>query len=108
MDLQEASEIRELFLSKAPKGYYLTSPNITYNGIIHGGEKLFDGESGNATMVASLLIKAIDGGKVSVTLFQGDNSYEFLDSPELCKELIQRFTPDFHPRLAESYQENIR
>lgn len=102
MTLTEASEIRTLFLSKAPKEYYLTVPNITLHGMIHGGERLFDGVSDKSMMIASIGIKAIDGDRTSVTLYIGFNSYEFIDSPELCKELIERFVPNITLSLPKS------
>lgn len=100
MTLQEVEEIRACFHSKAPKEYYMNAANIECNGVKYGGAHLFDGLFDNSKKLASLQVKAIDSENMSVTLFIGWNMYEFIELPNLCVELINRFVPVIQPELS--------
>ncbi len=103
MTYEEVEQIRKVFLSKAPERYYLHHPTISdRQGLKHGGVSLFSGTTDHSEKVASLQIKAFTGERMSATLIIGWNSYEFLEEPGLCLELIDRFVPTFQQQLESS------
>lgn len=96
MTIQEVNQIVELFKSKAPAPYYLESPKLEMHGIKYSGISLFTSSGDNAKPVASLDIRVIDGERCSVHLLIGWNRHEFMENPDLCLELINRFIPNLH------------
>jgi hypothetical protein len=107
MTFQEVEQIRNAFLSKAPDSYYLHHPNLDIRGFKYGGVSLFNGSTDHSEKVASFSVKAVDGQRMSVTLIIEWNSYEFIDEPELCIELIERFVPSFREQLANHSSNKI-
>ena len=98
MTLQEAEEIKQLFLSMAPESHYYIHPIFKdSNGIVKYSASLFTGPENSSMKIAVLSISTLIGShsndEVIVELFIGDNSYRFLHNPELCKEIIKRFVP---------------
>ena len=106
MTIQEAEEIKQLFLSKAPESHYYIPPIFNpYNGVVNYSAGLFTGYEDTSIKIAGLSISTMIGpqsnGEIVVELFIHDNSYRFLHNPELCKEIIERFIPIQNARLGE-------
>lgn len=99
MTLQEAEALRNLFLSKAPKEYYIESPVLAHRGTRHGGLSLFDGTFDSSTKVASLAFRELNGN-IEVTLYLGWDEYKFIENTEICKNIIQDYIPKYSvPKL---------
>ena len=95
MELSQAESLYNIFKSKAPEAYFIDAKPLVMGSVTHKSVSLFDGIEGDAKKVASLGIKAIsipgDTTGCIVTLYVGNNEFEFVDNPELCEELINRF-----------------
>lgn len=105
MTLQEAEEIKQLFLSRAPESHYLIPPIFNaYNGIVNYSANLFTGPEDLSMKVGGLSITTMIGPhsnrEIIAELFIGDNSYRFLHNPGFCKEIIERFIPQTHLKLS--------
>ena len=96
MTIQEVTQIVDLFKSKAPAPYYLESPKLNMGCMKYSGISLFTGSGDKDEKVASLDIRGIDGEICTVYLLIGWNRYEFMENPDLCLELIDRFVPNLH------------
>lgn len=93
MNLQEMESIAQAFKDrvKGREELLYTMPNISFReGIVNGGLCIFDGPGDKAEKVASLLLEG-NGEIFLARLYIGLNSYEFIDNPQLCIELINRF-----------------
>jgi hypothetical protein len=102
MNIQEVENIRKAFLSKAPERYYYHQPNMTHRGLKYAGIFLFDGASDSSKKVASFSVKAHDSESMMITIGIGWNTFEFLENPTLCLEIIKRFIPTFTEQLTNS------
>lgn len=80
-------------MSKAPKEYYMDSPQFTNNGVKYGTIHLFDGPDGKSMKIAALTIKGMSADHMGVELIVGQNSFEILDNPSLMIGLIDQFVP---------------
>lgn len=94
MTKQQAEELLTHFVNKAatPGSLMAHSKIVDNHGLSHGGYSIFDGEQDDSKKIASIAIKSnLVDDISSVTLYIGNNQYEFIDNPEFCKEVMDRF-----------------
>lgn len=101
MTLKNTEELKELFLSKAPDShYYIVPAQKNYKGTIDYQAFLFNGSGKEAEKLASLVITAYDEwGNTIVEIYIGNNRYIFSENPNFCKEIINRFVPEFNKEI---------
>jgi len=68
------------------------------DGVKHGALSIFDGTGDNAQKIASLGYEG-NGEVFQATLNIGWNEFKFIENPELCIELINRFVQIPTPSL---------
>jgi hypothetical protein len=94
MNLEQITAIFEAFKARVGTQTELLydHPIIggTIPGVKHGALSIFDGTDGDAQKIASLGYEG-NGEVFQATLIIGWNEYKFIENPELCIELINRF-----------------
>jgi hypothetical protein len=94
MNLEQVTAIIEAFKARVGEQLELlyVHPVIggTIPGVKHGALSIFDGPDGDSQKIASLGYEG-NGEVFQATLIIGWNEFKFIETPELCVEMINRF-----------------
>jgi hypothetical protein len=97
MNITDANKIREKFLSKAPAEYYYhhieQNHDIKQKG--YSGITLFNSKNFDGKQISSIGFSS-DDDNILVMMWIGSNLFNFVDYPELCLEIIEKYIPVIH------------